>query len=71
MPKQTGDSLDVGAIVQNINCKGVAGTVPTDMFVYPRTFNLPLDGLAATLIRRKIEDEIILFLAVILRLANK
>ena len=57
MTKDAGDSLDVGAIVKEVDGTGVAGAVPTDVLVDAGTLHPPFNGLAAAFVGREIEDE--------------
>ena len=57
MTEDAGDGLDVGAIVEEVDSAGMAGAMPTDMFVYTSTFHPSPDRLAATLVGREVEDE--------------
>ena len=41
MAEQTGNGLDVGSIVEDVDSEGMAGTVPTDMLVYAGTLDPP------------------------------
>ena len=57
MTKDACHCLDVGAVVEEVDGAGVAGTVPTDVLVDAGTFHPSLHRLAATLVGGEIEDE--------------
>ena len=50
MPQKAGDGLGISTIIQDIHCKGVAGTMPTNMFIGASTFYPSFNRFAATLI---------------------
>lgn len=50
MTEKAGNSHYVGTVVEDIYIKGVAGTMPTDVFVYTGTFHPSHDGLEAAFV---------------------
>ena len=52
-----GDSLDVGAIIEDVDGKRMAGAVPGDMLVDSGRFNPAVDRLEAHGVRRQLEQE--------------
>ena len=50
MTKEASNGLDVGTVVEDVHSKGVASTMPTDVFVDAGTFHSSLDGLTAAFV---------------------
>ena len=71
MAEQTGNGLDVGSIVEDVDSEGMAGTVPADMLVYVCPLHPPPHRFTAALIGREVKDEIFLPLAGVLGLTDK
>lgn len=55
MPQKAGNGFNVGSVVEDVHSKGVASTMPINMFVDTSTFYPPFHRFTATLIRGKIE----------------
>ena len=56
MAEQTGNGLDVGSIVEDVDSEGMAGTVPADMLVYAGTLHPPSNRLTTALVRREVNN---------------
>ena len=67
MAEQTGNGLDVGSIVEDVDSEGMAGTVPADMLVYACPLHPPPHRLTAALIGREVKDEVLLHFVGIIR----
>ncbi len=71
MAEQTGNGLDVGSIVEDVDSEGMTGAVPADMLVYAGTLHPPSNRLTAALVSREVKDKVLLPFAGILGLADK
>ena len=71
MAEQTGNGLDVGTIVQDVDGKGMTGAVPADMLVDAGTLHPSPHRLTTALVSREVKDEVFLSLAGILGLTDK
>lgn len=67
MAEQTGNGLDVGSIVEDVDSEGMAGTVPADMLVYACPLHPPPHRLTTALVRREVKDEVLLHFVGIIR----
>ena len=50
MAEKAGNSLDVGTIVEDVHCEGVASAMPTDVLVDAGTLHPPFNGLTAAFV---------------------
>ena len=50
MAEKAGNSLDVGTIVEDVHCEGVASAMPANVLVDAGTFHPSLDGLTAAFV---------------------
>ena len=70
MAEEAGQRFDVGTVIKNVDCEGVAGAVPGYIFRYACAFDPTFDGFVTHLVGWQFEDEAV-FVFILCRFSDK